>query len=217
MNDRSRNLSAAPLVGSATLVRGNTLDAGQLPSYAYGARSLMWWGTFGVIAIEGTVFVLMVLTYFYLRANADTWPPGVPPPDLRWGTISTIIMLASALPNHWAKKAAEREELGSLRLAMVVCIVFAIAFLASRAMEFTALNCRWDTNAYGSAVWMLLGLHTLHLITDFADTLVLAVLLFTGPLEGKRYVDAAENAMYWYFVVAAWLPIYVVLYWGARF
>jgi len=217
VNDRSRNLSAAPLVGSATLVRGNTLDAGQLPSYAYGARSLMWWGTFGVIAIEGTVFVLMVLTYFYLRANADTWPPGVPPPDLRWGTISTIIMLASALPNHWAKKAAEREELGSLRLAMVVCIVFAIAFLASRAMEFTALNCRWDTNAYGSAVWMLLGLHTLHLITDFADTLVLAVLLFTGPLEGKRYVDAAENAMYWYFVVAAWLPIYVVLYWGARF
>jgi len=217
VNDRSRNLSAAPLVGSATLVRGNTLDAGQLPSYAYGARSLMWWGTFGVIAIEGTVFVLMVLTYFYLRANADTWPPGVPPPDLRWGTISTIIMLASALPNHWAKKAAEREELGSLRLAMVVCIVFAIAFLASRAMEFTALNCRWDTNAYGSAVWMLLGLHTLHLITDFADTLVLAVLLFAGPLEGKRYVDAAENAMYWYFVVAAWLPIYVVLYWGARF
>jgi len=63
---------------------------------------------------------------------------------------------------------------------------------------------------------VLLGLHTVHLITDFADTLVLAVLLFTGPLEGKRYVDASENAMYWYFVVAAWLPLYLVIYWGAR-
>jgi heme/copper-type cytochrome/quinol oxidase subunit 3 len=64
---------------------------------------------------------------------------------------------------------------------------------------------------------MLLGLHTAHLVTDFADTLVLAVLMFKGPLEGKRFVDVAENAVYWDFVVVAWLPIYAVIYWGARF
>jgi heme/copper-type cytochrome/quinol oxidase subunit 3 len=41
--------------------------------------------------------------------------------------------------------------------------------------------------------------------------------MFTGPLEGKRFVDVSENAMYWYFVVLSWLPIYAVAYWAPRF
>jgi cytochrome c oxidase subunit 3 len=94
--------------------------------------------------------------------------------------------------------------------------LFALAFLIVRIFEFGALNTRWDSNAYGSVVWMLLALHTTHLVTDTIDTSVLAVLLFTGPLEGKRFVDVNENAMYWYFVVGSWLPIYAVIYWGAR-
>ena len=48
------------------------------------------------------------------------------------------------------------------------------------------------------------------------DTVVLAVLMFTGPIEGRRFVDVSENAMYWNFVVAAWLPIYAVIYLAPR-
>jgi cytochrome c oxidase subunit III len=55
-----------------------------------------------------------------------------------------------------------------------------------------------------------------HMVTDWLDTLVLGVLFFTGPLEGKRFVDVSENSMYWYFVVWTWIPIYLVIYWGAR-
>jgi len=90
-------------------------------------------------------------------------------------------------------------------------------FIGVRILEFGALNCFWDTNAYGSAVWLLLGLHTTHLVTDAYDTGVLGVLMFTGPLEGKRYVDVSENSLYWYFVVATWIPIYAVIYLAPRF
>ena len=41
---------------------------------------------------------------------------------------------------------------------------------------------------------------------------MLDVLLFTGPVEGQRFADVSENAMYWYFVVFSWLPIYAVIY-----
>jgi heme/copper-type cytochrome/quinol oxidase subunit 3 len=139
------------------------------------------------------------------------------PPALFWGTVNTGVMLASAVPNHFAKRAAERLDLGKTRLWLVVCMLFSFAFLAVRVLEFGALNTRWDTDAYGSAVWMLLSLHTTHLITDAFDSGVLTVLMFTGPLEGKRYVDVSENAAYWYFVVLSWLPIYAVIYWGARY
>jgi cytochrome c oxidase subunit III len=193
------------------------LDVSQLPSYGFGPRSLMWWGTLGIIAIEGTVFLLTAFAYLYLRTRVAVWPPGVPPPDLLWGTLNTAVLLLSVAPNEWARRAAKAHDLRKVRIALLIAIAFGVAFLVVRIFEFGALNVRWDTNAYGSAVWMLLGLHTTHLLTDWIDTVVLAVLMFTGPLEGKRFVDVSENCVYWYFVVFAWLPIYAIIYGASRF
>ena len=55
------------------------------------------------------------------------------------------------------------------------------------------------------------------LITDLADTLVLAALMFTRHGHNKRrFGDVQDNAMYWNFVVLTWLPIYACLYWVPR-
>jgi cytochrome c oxidase subunit 3 len=197
-------------------VASGDIDAAPLPSFAFGARSLMWWGTVGVAAIEGMVFAIAIMMYFYIRSRVDTWPPNADPPDLRWGTLNTVILLASCVPNQLAKRAGERLDARGVRIWLSLGFLFAVAFLVVRGFEFTTLNTRWDADAYGSAVWFLLGLHTTHLITDAFDTIVLLVLFFTGPLEGRRFVDVSENALYWYFVVAAWLPIYVVIYWVPR-
>lgn len=192
------------------------IDASVLPSYGYSHRSLMWWGTAGLIAIEATVFALAAFTYFYVHTRVDVWPPSVLPPDPGWGTLNLVVLLASLVPNHWTKKMAEEEDLPRVRLGLLICVAFAAAFIVLRALEFSALNVRWDTNAYGSAVWMIFGLHTLHVLTDFYDTVVLAILMRTGPLEGKRFVDVSENGVYWYFVVIAWVPLYAIVYWAPR-
>jgi heme/copper-type cytochrome/quinol oxidase subunit 3 len=144
------------------------------------------------------------------------WPAGGPPPQLFYGSLNVAILLVSMIPNEWARRAAERHDLRAVRHALIVNSLFGAVLLAIRAFEFPALNVSWDTSAYGSIVWLLLGLHTAHLLTDFYDTVVLAVLMRTDRIEGKRYVDVSENAMYWYFVVAAWLPIYGVIYWMPR-
>jgi heme/copper-type cytochrome/quinol oxidase subunit 3 len=193
------------------------LDVRDLPTYGYGHRSLMWWSTMGLMLIEGTVFAIGVMTYFYLRGVAPQWPMAARSPELLWGTLNTIVLIVSLVPNQLAKRAAEREDIVRARWWLVVCLLLALVFLVVRAFEFAALNVSWYTNAYGSVVWLLLGLHTTHLITDTVDTAVLAVLLFTGPMEGKRFVDVSENAVYWYFVVLSWLPIYAVIYGAPRF
>jgi heme/copper-type cytochrome/quinol oxidase subunit 3 len=137
-------------------------------------------------------------------------------PDLFWGTLNTAVILLSAIPNQLARRAAERIDLKAVRLWMVVCLMFALAFNTVRFLEFQHLQVSWARNAYGSAVWLLLGLHTTHVVTDFLDSAVLTLLMFTGPIEEKRYVDVSENAVYWYFVVFTWLPIYGVIYWAPR-
>jgi len=204
------------LATQASRIEGAALDVAQLPSYAFGARSVMWWGTMGLVAVEGTVFALAVMAYFYLRTNADEWPMGVPPPKLVWGTLNLAIIILSAWPNWWTKRVAEAHDLGRTRAGLLVCLVFELAAIALRALEFTVLNCAWDTNAYGSIVWLILGLHTLHLVTDFVDSAVLYALMLDDPVCGKSFVDVTENAVYWNFVILAWIPIYIVIYWGAR-
>jgi cytochrome c oxidase subunit III len=203
-------------MSNEAVVKGRALDVAGLPTVVFGHRSLMWWGTLGVMAIEGTVFALAVMAYFYLRSHQETWPITSRAPDLLWGTLNTVVLLVSFLPAHLAKKAAEELSLQRVRIWLVVSVLFGVAFTVIRGFEFATLNTRWDSNAYGSVVWLLLGLHTTHIVTDLIDTIVLTVLFFTGPLDGKRYVDVSENSFYWYFVVATWIPIYLVIYWGAR-
>ncbi|MDR5835937.1 cytochrome c oxidase subunit 3 [Caballeronia sp. LZ034LL] len=192
------------------------LDVRALPTFAFSHRSLMWWSTAGLMLIEGTVFAIAVMMYFYLRTRAPAWPMAADAPELLWGTVNTVVLLLSLWPNQLAKNAAERGERRNAAIWLALCLAASVAFLVLRGFEFATLNVSWYTNAYGSVVWLLLGLHTTHLITDTVDTAVLTALLFTGPFESKRFVDVSENALYWYFVVLSWLPIYCVIYWAAR-
>jgi heme/copper-type cytochrome/quinol oxidase subunit 3 len=193
------------------------LDVSVLAPGGFGYRSLMWWGTLGLILIESTMFALVIGAYFYLRTRYAYWPPqNIAPPDLKWGTLNLVILLASAVPNELAKKAAGQIDLRRVRLWLVVCLLFGVGFNTVRVLEFTTLNVTFSNDAYGSIVWLLLGLHTTHIAADVVDTGVLAALMFIGPIEEQRFVDVEENAVYWYFVVFTWLPIYGVIYWAPR-
>ena len=182
-----------------------------------GTQSATWWGTLAFMLIEGTGFALAIAVYLYLMSLATTWPIDAPPPDLLPGTLMTLILLVSLVPNILISRWAEQQDLRKVRIGLVVMSILGIAPLIVRVFEFPALRISWDTNAYGSVVWLLLGLHTTHIITDLADTLVLAALMFTRHAQNaRRFGDVQDNAMYWNFVVAAWLPIYGCIYWLAR-
>lgn len=192
------------------------LDVAALPDHAFGHKGLIWWGTLGFMVIEGSMLLLHLVTYFYLRTRVPEWPPSLANPSLTFGTANTVLMLASLLPNYWAKVAAEEYDLGRVRLWLPVCVLFGIGFLVIRWFEFGALASRWDSNAYGSIVWVTMALHTAHVLTDVVDSAVLAVLMFTAHAEPKRLVDVSENSLYWGFIVIGWLPIYVVIYFAPR-
>jgi len=192
------------------------LNVAGLPSVVFGYRSLIWWGTMGMMLIEGTMFAITVSAYFFLRTRSSDWPPGLMPPRLTAGTINLIIFLVSVAPAVWTQKVAQRGDLKLTRIGLIVMSLFGAGNLIARVFEFPSLMSTWDANAYASITWMLLGLHTVHLATDWADTVVLSVLMFTDRIDGKRFMDSSENSDYWYFVVLTWIPIYLVIYWAPR-
>ena len=204
------------MIRQRALAGRRSLDVAELPAYAFGHQGLVWWGTAGFMVIEGSMFVMVLIVYFYLRLRVDDWPPSLEPPALFYGTLNLLVLLVSGLPNHFAKRAAEQLSLPRTQLWMAVCVLFGGALIVIRAFEFTALNCRWDDNAYGSIVWCLMVLHTMHLVTDVVDTTVLAALMLVGPISKVRFVDVSENGLYWYFVLLWWVPIYLTVYFAPR-
>jgi heme/copper-type cytochrome/quinol oxidase subunit 3 len=193
------------------------IDVSELPDQGeFGHRGLIWWGTAGFMVIEGSMFVMVLITYFYLRLRVEEWPPSLPDPALFYGTLNLAVLLASALPNHFAKLAAERSDELRTRQWLLPCVAFGVVLIAIRFVEFTALNARWDSNAYGSIVWALMVLHTLHLLTDVVDTAVLTALAFSGPVAKRSFIDISENGLYWYFIVLWWIPVYLTVYWAPR-
>ncbi|HEY3850810.1 MAG TPA: cytochrome c oxidase subunit 3 [Steroidobacteraceae bacterium] len=193
------------------------LDLSRLPLHGMGSASVTWWGTLSFMLIEGTGFALVIGVYLYLESLAPEWPIGAPLPDLGPGSVLTIILLISVVPNLLISRWAGREELRKVQIGIIVMSLLCVAPLVLRFYEFPALHVRWDSNAYGSIVWTLLGLHMSHLATDLGDTLVLAVIMFTkhGPNK-RRFGDIQDNALYWNFVVLTWLPIYGCIYWIPR-
>jgi heme/copper-type cytochrome/quinol oxidase subunit 3 len=203
-----RQVAAAPRI---------VADLSGLPLHGMGTASPTWWGTVAFMLIEGTGFALVIGVYLYLASLASVWPLSAPLPSLGPGSALTLLLMMSLAPNILLSRWAERGDMHKVRVGLVIMSVLGAAPLVLRWFEFPALHVSWDSNAYGSITWTLLGLHTTHLITDLADTLVLTVLMFTRHGDNKhRFGDVQDNAMYWNFVVLTWLPIYACIYWVPR-
>jgi cytochrome c oxidase subunit I+III len=193
-----------------------TVDVAALPGHAFGHQGLIWWGTIGFMVIEGSMFVIAIVAYFYLRLRVSDWPPSLPNPDLGPGTLNLLVAIAGCGPAALAKRAAEKFDLPGVRLWLTVLTLAGFATVAIRVFEYPALNCWWDDNAYGSIAWLLLSMHTVHIATDAVDSAVLTALMFSNSISAPRFVDVSENSVYWYFIVLWWIPIYLTIYFAPR-
>jgi heme/copper-type cytochrome/quinol oxidase subunit 3 len=215
-------LLAVPLIGwfwphppHKPLLKGQQGEASEEePSdLSWGAREPLFWGVLLLIIIESSGLALLLGAYFYLNGNEPSWPPpGVRSPLLWPATVSTALLLATLPTQHVVNRAAARGDIRSMRAWLVLSTVIAIAFLAFRFVDFKTLPFYWDSHAYGSAVWVIVGYHTLHAVSGVIENLTLIALLFKGPVERKHALDVQLSGLYWYFMVGAWLPCFASIY-----
>jgi cytochrome c oxidase subunit 3 len=188
-------------------------DVSALPRTVFGHRSLMWWGTLGFIIIEGTTLFICAVSYFYLRRNYSTWPPEhIYRPALLIPTIQAGLMLASNIPMRWVDRASMRMDIRGVRRGLAICSLLIVLMSILRVFEFGALNVRWDTSAYGSVAWATLTAHGTLLLLEMAETIAITVLMFGDQVEERDLSGVSDNALYWYFLTGAWIPLYVIVF-----
>jgi heme/copper-type cytochrome/quinol oxidase subunit 3 len=189
------------------------LDVRGTSPYTHGAQAPLFWGFLGMIVIETMVIGSFVSAYFYLRAQAPEWPPaGTKPPELLLPTLNTVVLLASSLALHWGETGAKRGARRQLAWGLLGSCLLAAAFLTLKGVEYADKEYQWDTHAYGSIVWTIVGFHSAHVIALLAKTSVVTVLAFRGYFDPERRLGVTVNGIYWHFVVVIWVPLYVVLY-----
>jgi heme/copper-type cytochrome/quinol oxidase subunit 3 len=200
------------------------IDVSELRHHEFDTYDPVWWGNNLLLTIETSMFGILIATYFYLRQNFPMWPPPVaqltatldPFPQLTYGTANTILLVASCIPMIFTDLSARRDERRRSEIGLVICVICGLAAVVLRGFEFSAMYFRWDSNAYGSIVWFMLGMHMLHLIVMTIEAVLLAIWIFTREYDMKHRVDIVTLAIYWYWVVTIWLLLYGIIYFMPR-
>lgn len=200
------------------------IDVSKLPHHEFDTYDPVWWGNNGLLAIETSMFAILIATYFYLRQNFALWPPPLaqltaplrPLPELTYGVANTILLVLSCIPMVIADRAARRKDRDTTRIGLLICLVCGLAAMVLRGFEFSAVQFRWDSNAYGSVVWFVLGMHALHLLVLTSETLLLLIWIFRREFDMKHRVDVVTVGVYWYWVVGVWLVLFAIVYFTPR-
>ena len=194
-------------------MKARTLDVSRLPIGTNDSRALLGWGNVGMLMIEGTMFALCVAAYFYLRTvNLDWPPPTVQPTPLALPIVNLLISLLGLVPMRMADRAALRQETRRTRLGLAICVAIGITFCVIRGFVLSELGFLWSSHAYGSMIWTILGLHSLHAIAVTGEIAVLLVYSLVRPLTKKQFLDIRTTAVYWYFVVLTWVPLFAIVH-----
>lgn len=190
-----------------------TLDVSYLPDSAFGSRAPLWWGQVAMMTIETTILAIIVAAYFYVRLGFSVWPPpNIAPPDLGLASVNLAILLASCFPMYLASEAIKTGNVRRGTLMTVLNIVMALAFLLIRTIELNRWNFKWTTDIYGSLVWTLVVLHTMHVIGDTIESMVFVGVLLSGRVGAKQQLGSTMDSLYWYWVVAVWIPLYLLIF-----
>jgi heme/copper-type cytochrome/quinol oxidase subunit 3 len=200
-----------------SIIRQQVLDVSHLPTSVADDSGVLWWGNALMLVIESTMFSICIATYFYLRvANMEWPPPTVHVAPMLWPTIALAALLLSIVPMIKADRAALKGDRRGIVIGFAICFVVVLAATIIRFQEFFRLDFKWSSHAYGSIIWALLVLHLVHLVVAMGELGVLITYSLVHGLDDEHLEDVRCTAIYWYFVVFWWIPIYVLTYVAPR-
>jgi heme/copper-type cytochrome/quinol oxidase subunit 3 len=195
-------------------VTQRVLDVSALTQGTADSRSLLWWGNLGMLAIEGSMFAMAMATYLYLRSTNLDWPPStVPKADLVMPTINMVMLLLSCIAAFVIDRASLTKNMAAIRAGHVVSLIVGVTFLIIQyGVIVPDLGYKWSDHAYGSIVWTIIGLHTMHMVAATGETALLFIYGLFKPVLKKHLLDFRCTAVYWYFVALVWVPFYFIIF-----
>jgi cytochrome c oxidase subunit 3 len=130
--------------------------------------------------------------------------------------VSTICLLSSSITVHFAVSALHRAKINLCSIWLALTVLLGSIFLASTAMEWYQLiyhdGLTIQTNLFGTTFYSLVGLHASHVIVGLLMLTLTLIFSLTGQLTPKHTERVEVLSLYWHFVDAVWVVVFLVVY-----
>jgi len=162
--------------------------------------------------IVTVVMIFAALTSAYIvRQSEGNWLEFEIPKTLY---ISSAIILASSLTMQWSYMAAKKDSLTSLRISSLITAFLGVAFLICQFLawqDLVAMDVYFVGNPAGSFMYVLTGLHGVHLISGVIFLVLVTVNAFRYKVHSKSMDQIEMCATYWHFLDGLWLYLFLFL------
>lgn len=164
------------------------------------------------IFIASVLMIFAALTSAYIVRQADGNWMSFDLPASFW--ITSAIILASSVTMHWAYWSAKKDNLEATKLAITLTSFLGLAFLIGQYIAWGDLverNVYFVGNPSGSFVYVLSGLHGLHIVGGVIFLFIVLVATFRFKVHSRSLDQIEMCATYWHFLDGLWLYLFVFL------
>ena len=186
----------------------------------FSAGTLGFWFFLAALAVLFASFViahLLVLSSIEDDALLDL-------PNLPSGLwASTLVLLISSGTIHWAVLGLRSGNTNKLKLGVILTAILGIVFLAIQtrcwvqwslplAVAASSIEARYLLASF----YVLTGIHAAHIIGGLIPLVIVALRATSGRYTPTYYPGVRYAAMYWHFLDAVWLALFVTLLLGGK-
>jgi cytochrome c oxidase subunit 3 len=162
------------------------------------------------VAIGSILMMFAGLTSaFIVKSNQTSWVPVVIP-KVFW--VSTTVILISSVTMQMALRSFKQREMGKYRLLIGVTLLLGTAFVFLQWLGFRDLWAQQITfkgSGAGQFLYVIFGLHAIHVIGGIIALLVMFIKAFVGKTKLYSSVPVEVAATYWHFVDLLWVYLLV--------
>jgi cytochrome c oxidase subunit 3 len=171
-------------------------------------------GMICLIVAESAIFIIFVVAYVFYLGKSLTGP--TPRDVLHLPIFTSICLFSSSYTVHRAVSALAQSKRTACSIWLALTVLLGGIFLGGTANEWHELIYRdgltIKTNLFGTTFYSLVGLHASHVFIG----LVMLTLALLFSLRGQLTSHHAERlevlSLYWHFVDAVWVVVFLVVY-----
>lgn len=166
------------------------------------------------VAIGSIIMMFAGLTSAYIVKSGQANWVEVNTPVVFW--YSTAVLLISSVTIQASLRAFKQKEMSRFRALFLATLVLGITFVLLQWTGFKYLwnhQVRFSGAGAGQFLYIIFGLHALHVLGGIVALIVIALRQFFGKTRNYNATPIEVMSTYWHFVDVLWVYLLIFFVW----
>jgi heme/copper-type cytochrome/quinol oxidase subunit 3 len=170
------------------------------------------------IGSEAFFFIALIIAYVYYSHSGGKLAETAHYLDIKRTAVFTVFLLSSSIAIWMAGTAYSRGKRKKALSRLSLAILLGAIFLIGQGIEYSRLISQDVTisrNVFGSSFFALTGFHGLHVLAGLILLSLITGLIGSGKFRKMEATAFESISLYWHFVDAVWVVLFITVYIGS--